>query len=274
MHTAGALHGLVTPFTVTLRPEDSRHTPSVYCTLRPLAEDPQPERRYTMLPPPMPASMSDLGSSIFHTRPTPTGVIQAIILSYQIDKGMDQPYKPEKDTTFREALSHLKREGYILIQGGRISPTLRELYHLLMWESGLTYLITWDEVVELLECNYPVNQAPPTQQEDVGDSASHPNGETLPCSAPKPIPVPGVGLYCCEGYGVDLDDIHPDQWQPITFPAGVSHQTLYCGDVMIDDQLADVWWSLALSCFLAQFLSQEELLRRFPHLNTSETSST
>lgn len=240
--TMGALQRPVTPFTTTLRPLATSVPPA-----------PTTERMHTMLPPP---PVSETAHSIFQHRPSPTGVVKAIILSYEMDKSADQPYKPEPDTTFREALTHLKREGYILIHGGKITAMCECVYHLLTWDDGITYPIQWDEVVELLECNYP--SPPPPKEND--------NYDTLPCSAPKPTPTPGLGMYCCLGYGADLDYIHPDQWQAITFPRGVSHQTIYCGDLMIDDQLADVWWSLPLSCYLAQFIPQEELLRRFPYM--------
>lgn len=212
--TVGALARPTTPFPNTLRPMG------------------------TMLPPPI----TEPGS-IFQHRTSPTGVVRAIILSYQMDKFLDQPYKPEADTTLAEAHLHLERQGYILIHGGKITNFVG-MYTLLMWEDGIQYPINYDEVVELLFCNYP----------DV--RLWEPEPDTTPCVAPKPELVPGMGMWCQECYGTDIDTIAPTQWQPITFPVGIHHQVLYVGDLEIGDRPADVWWSVPLGCFLAQHLPQ------------------
>lgn len=220
-------------------------TPTPYPnTLRPMGLTVVDSHHLTMLPPPP----TEAGS-IFQHRASPSGVIQAIILSYQVDKDADQPYKPEADTTLAEAITHLDRRGFILIHGGRIDSTLdSSLYHLRMWESQVIHPINRDEVVELLDCNYPSSPAPMVEEPD-----------TIPCPPPAPELVPGVGLWCQDYYGVDIDTIHPDKWQAITFPPGIHHQALYVGDVEIDDRMADVWWSIPLGCYLAQYIPLSEL---------------
>lgn len=216
--TMGALARPKTPFPDTLRP------------------------RGTMLPPPI----TEPGS-IFQYRTSPVGVVRAIILSYQVDKTVDQPYKPEADTTLKESALHLDCKGYILIQGGKITSTvLPDTYYLLLWEDGITYTINRLEVVELLECNYP--DVPLWHKED----------DTSPCIAPEPELVAGMGMWCQECYGTDIDVIPSTQWEPIMFPPGINHQVLYVGDTDIHDRLADVWWSVPLQCFLAQYISHEE----------------
>ncbi len=78
--------------------------------------------------------------------------------------------------------------------------------------------------------------------------------------APSPELMPGMGMWCQECYGTDIDTIHPTQWEPIMFPQGIHHQVLYVGDLEIHDHMANVWWSVPLGCFLAQYIiSHEEL---------------
>jgi hypothetical protein len=167
-------------------------------------------------------------------------VAQAIIMSQGLDLSADQAYYPfEGGTTLREAYAFLRLNDYILIKGGRIQRTAAG-YQLTLWQCGAESIDTQD-VRELLQCNYPA----PTVVAPVREAMA-----PLP---PKPIPLQGVGFYAALEYGLDLDDIRSDQWEPIRFPRNIDQQTIYLGDLTLDDRTADVWWSTAIGCYLCQY---------------------
>lgn len=255
--TMGALQRPITPYRSTLRP----------LAVASVAPEHSPTyRQGTMLPPPSLPDWEveveitwDESLSVETAIYTTPATLRAIILASQVNECQDQPYKPEADTTYQEAVTHLHREHYILIHGGRIVHQVGS-YSLRLLAEEDVHVIPWKEVEELLEFSYPGAPQPTTVH------------DTDPCPAPKPEPREGVGLYCFAPYGGDLDEIPYDMWHGIAFPRGVNHQTLYVGDLMLDDMGTwDVWWSVPLACYLAQLIPHQELLERFPHLNTQET---
>jgi len=122
IQSAGALQRPITPYAITLRPP-------------PLAWEEEADTVPDLLSP----------------------VLRAIILGYQneVKTDSDFPYMPFPQTTCKEAMNHLVRRGYILINGGRIDH-IAGWYRLRLWgEQGVPSSITTEDVEEILFAHYP-----------------------------------------------------------------------------------------------------------------------
>jgi hypothetical protein len=82
----------------------------------------------------------------------------------KINLFIDQPYKPFADCTVKEALNYLRRNGHILVQGGKlnwygVSQTLTAQ----AWSRRADHpIICWEEAKRVIRANYPSNLIPLT----------------------------------------------------------------------------------------------------------------
>lgn len=202
--------------------------------------------------------------------PTPGSRLVAlgVTAAQGVDNRADQAYMPYPHaTTLSDAYRFLHLNNYILIQGGRIdqglqpsegSSTPRQGYWLTMWGGG-TAEVTEQQVSQLLTLNYFDPDAVQVEIEEVEEVR-----DTLPCPPPQRLPLPGKGMYALVQYGVDIDYITDQQWKPVTFPLGIHQQVLYMGDLTLDGELWDCWWSLLTECYICQQVPKEELASRQP----------
>lgn len=258
LKTAGSLQRPPTPFTITIAP------PAPYLEgQEEIAEDIAPRLRLTqprtlvapMLPPAL--TVEPNAVEVEEVAPMHEVVLHLLDLAQGLDLGADQPYMPEPHTTLREAVGILRHKGDLLIHGGHLLWTGHALV-VKAWDRMAQVVISWAEVARLLRASYRSDAVRTGKWKQVETSTD----PYLPNF--RPIPMPGVGLYCFVPYGTDMDTLDPEVWKPITFPMGVAHGSLYICDLYLDGDLYDIWWSRPLNCYLAQVVSREELLARRP----------
>jgi hypothetical protein len=179
----------------------------------------------------------------------------------------DLPYMPYEKTTLKEAVHHLRHQGYILVEGGRIENVMGTFILSVRGGRGAD-VITWQEVRHLLKANYPF----------VGDSAKLPtlesclrpsnivaSSDTIPSPPPSPIPLDGVVYIVTALAGSNPDMIVPERWEPAFFNAQrLTGEERFIGVYMVRGMPVYVWFSDDLldgeSGFLAQptIFGQEE----------------
>jgi hypothetical protein len=79
--------------------------------------------------------------------------------SRKINPFVDQAYKPFENCTVMEALNYLRRNGYLLVQGGKLNwYSISQTLTAQAWSRRADHpIICWEEAKRVIRANYPSN---------------------------------------------------------------------------------------------------------------------
>ena len=210
---------------------------------------------HTIRPPSLPVQVTvSLPMPQVPTRKVMHGTVIALVSKARandVKSGDDLPYMQLERMTLTEAILHLRRKGYLLIQDGCLYFGLASGgLHVRMWGRKGFPTINPHEAKKLLLANYPLSKG--ATRRHPADLIHDRPTMYVPVVRVQPVPMAGVGFFCTMPYGTDIDLIPESAWQVIAFPQGLSHQLLFIGDISLDGLSHYVWWSVPVAAYICQ----------------------